>query len=135
MKHYILLALSICLFTTVNAQKTKVAPAKTDTKSFIVSAATANDLPDGVTYTNNKITLKAGYKFETVQSNGDIKLVNAKGVTTGTFRCGCSFNSTTKGPCSFSTAGQVLTCTGSTCCVMQTTIDPPKISDMQMKQN
>lgn len=135
MKHYILLALSICLFTVVNAQKMKTSPVQKTEKIFIVSAATAKDLPDGVTYTNNKITLKAGYKFETVQSNGDIKLVNAKGVTTGTFRCGCSFNSTTKGPCSFSTAGQVLTCTGSTCCVMQTTIDPPKISDMQMKQN
>lgn len=135
MKKYILLALSLCLFTVTNAQKAKIAPAKTETKTFVVSAATAKDLPEGVIYTNNKITVKAGYKFETVQSNGDINLVNAKGVTTGTFRCGCSVNSTTKGPCSFSTAGQVLTCTGSTCCVMQTTIDPPKISDMQMKQN
>ena len=135
MKSTILLAVTMCLFATATAQKTKIAPAKTETKTFVVSAATAKDLPEGVIYTNNKITLKAGYKFETMQSNGDIKLVNAKGVTTGTFRCGCSFNSTTKGPCSFSTAGQVLTCTGSTCCVMQTTIDPPKISDMQMKQN
>ncbi len=135
MKKYILLVLSICLFTITNAQKTKVAPAQSGTRTFVVSEATAKDLPEGVIFTNNKITLKAGYKFENIQSNGDIKLVNAKGVTTGTFRCGCSYNSTTKGPCSFSTAGQVLTCTGSTCCVMQTTIDPPKNGNMQMKQN
>lgn len=131
MKYLILLAMAISLFTATNAQKTKTSPVQKTGKSFIVSAVTAKDLPEGVTFVNDKITLKSGFKFESLPNNGGVKLVNAKGVISGTFECACA--GATK--CSITILGSLLTCDGGNCCRFITTIKSSNMSDMQMKQN
>ncbi len=133
MKQYILLAFSISFFTLTNAQKMKTTPVQKPAKTFIVNAATAKDLPSGITFINNKITLKSGYKFEQLPNNGGVNVVNAKAIITGTFECGCSGGATAS--CTMTILGNTLYCQGGTCCRFITTVDSPKISDMQMKQN
>ncbi len=135
MKRTILLAITICLFTAANAQKTKVAPAQKNIKTFELSETTAKDLPKGVSYLNGIITLKSGYTFEQLPNNRGVRLVNAKGVSTGSFVCRCGGMVGGMVTCKPGYDGTSLTCGGGACCKMTVTINPSAISDMQMKQN
>ena len=133
MKYIILLAFSICLFTATDAQKTKTTPVQKTEKTFIVTAATAKDLPEGVVFANNKLTLKKGFKFENLPNNAGVNVVNAKGSISGSFTCQCQLAGSMVA-CSLKTGSGYITCDGNVCCSLSTTIQSPKIADLQMKQ-
>ncbi len=125
MKKTILLALSICLFTVTNAQKTKIAPSQTATKTFLVTEATAKDLPEGVEFVNNKIVLKKGYKFEQMQ-DGKVGLVSARRTNiSASFECWCNGGNAT---CVITITGPNLHCVGGACCTISTIVSPTKVN-------
>ena len=134
MKKITLVLIIVCLMVTGYAQKNKSTATNAGTKLFIVSAATAKDLPEGVAFINEKVTLKTGFKFISMPNSEGVHVVNAKGVITGTFKCTCGvLGGLIK--CSVIADGTSIKCSGSTCCSIQTTINTIKISDMQLKQN
>ena len=135
MKKITLVLITLCIMVTGYAQKSKSTGTNAGAKSFIVTAATAKDLPEGVAFINEKVTIKAGFKFESLPNSEGINVVNAKGVITGTFRCACGSLNGLVGKCSTTADGPSIRCSGSTCCSMQTTVNTTKISDMQMRQN
>ena len=127
MKKTILLALTICIFANVFAQKTKAG----NTTTFELNAATAKNLPEGVSFTNNKVLLLKGYKFVNIPNNGGVNVVNAKGTVSGSFICKCEVGGT---GCQSSNDGSSITCGGSGCCIMTVIISSNKLNN-QMKQN
>jgi hypothetical protein len=136
MKSIFLLALAICLLVTANAQKNKIAPAKNETKTFVVSEETKKDLPEGVIFANNKLTLKSGYKFEQLPNNAGVKVINEKNSQkpiSGTFTCYCSGGAGTA--CKLTTMSSTVFCEGGVCCTITTTINSSIMSNVEMKQN
>lgn len=125
MKQTILLALTICLFGAANAQKIKVVPAQTETKTFLVTEATAKDLPEGVEFVNNKIVLKKGYRFEQMQ-DGKVGLVSARRTNiSASFECWCNGGNAT---CVITITGSNLHCGGGACCTISTIVSPTKVN-------
>jgi hypothetical protein len=124
----IMFVVLICtIYVSANAQQVVATPAKPAVKTFIVAAETAKNLPEGVAYIDNKVTIKPGYKFEQLP-NGGIRVVeeqNARNVISGIYACIC--NKTNGGSCNVQIIGKTLECGGDACCTLGVTVsDPPK---------
>jgi hypothetical protein len=132
MKRTILLALTICLFASANAQK----KGNIKSKSFEITEATAKNLPKEVSFVNNKLFAKEGYKFEQLAS-GDYKIIDTKNVNrevSGTYKCNCRVADPNSNCYPVSIPGGI-GCGGTACCSIVITIDETKMSNIQMKQN
>lgn len=131
--YFLLVTISATAMAQTPKQKTTSIPIPPPpSKSFVVSSATAKNLPEGATFTNNKVTLKPGYKFETIPNGGGVRLVDVRNsqkpiVINGSFSCSCKGGDT---PCNLSTVGGALLCgdDASSCCLISVTVDPPKIA-------
>ncbi|MEQ1553653.1 MAG: hypothetical protein ABL929_05715 [Ferruginibacter sp.] len=132
MKKLLLLTFTILFFANVIAQKNKVAAAQTETKTFLITDATAKDLPEGVSYKNNKLIISKSIKY--------IKSADGRSITyrpnngTYKFTCECAQGST--GTCDWQVvdAPDVLECTGSCTCVKTITVITPPIIKTNIKK-
>jgi hypothetical protein len=126
----ILVLLTCTVYVSANAQQVTSTPAQPTVKTFIITAETAKDLPEGVAFINNKVTAKPGYKFEQLPNGGGVRLVetqNLRNVKDGYYVCNCNKVPGGAGSCTVSIFDNTLSCDGDDCCSLAVTVNiPPK---------
>lgn len=132
MKKTILVALLICILTNANAQKAKMSTV--ETKTFVISDTNANELPEGVSYKNNKLTISKSIPF--IKSSDGRSIIYKPNNGTYKFSCECAQGSS--GSCNWEVVDSpdVLECSGSCTCVKTVTVTtPPIIKTKNLKIN